>query len=76
MLDYAVKLTRQPSAMEEADVVKLRDAGWEDPEILDICALAAYRNFISRVMDGLGVELDAVYDALPHEYREGLRGSH
>ncbi len=30
MLDYAVKLTKTPAAMEQADVVRLRELGWSD----------------------------------------------
>jgi uncharacterized peroxidase-related enzyme len=57
MLDYAEKLTLTPSAISEADVQKLRDAGWSDRDILDIVHVCAYFNFRVRVVDGLGLEL-------------------
>jgi uncharacterized protein YciW len=57
MLDYAEKVTLTPSAMTEADVQKLRDAGWTDRDILDIVHVCAYFNFRVRVVDGLGLEL-------------------
>jgi uncharacterized peroxidase-related enzyme len=44
LCDYAVKLTRKPEAMEEADVEALRDAGLSDAEILDACQVTAYYN--------------------------------
>jgi len=57
MLEYAEKLTLTPSAMTEADVQKLRDAGWSDRDVLDIVHVCAYFNFRVRVVDGLGLEL-------------------
>jgi uncharacterized peroxidase-related enzyme len=57
MLEYAEKLTLSPSSMSEADVQKLRDAGWSDRDILDIVHVCAYFNFRVRVVDGLGLEL-------------------
>jgi uncharacterized protein YciW len=57
MLEYVEKLTLTPSAMTEADVQGLRDAGWSDRDILDIVHVCAYFNFRVRVVDGLGLEL-------------------
>jgi alkylhydroperoxidase family enzyme len=42
-----------------ADVRALREAGFEDPAIHDICAIVAYFAFVNRLADGLGVELEA-----------------
>ena len=64
MLDYAVALTRSPGSMRESDVAALRVAGFEDAAILDICQVAAYYNYVNRLADGLGVELE---DAWPPE---------
>ena len=58
MLDYAVKLTRQPQEITAADVQSLREAGFEDRAIHDICAITAYFGFVNRIADGLGVELE------------------
>lgn len=58
MLEYADKLTRTPGAMVEADVVSLREAGFDDAAIHDICAVTAYFAFVNRIADGLGVELE------------------
>jgi uncharacterized peroxidase-related enzyme len=57
MLEFAEKLTLAPSNMREADVQKLRDAGWTDRDILDIVHVCAYFNFRVRVVDGLGLEV-------------------
>ena len=59
MLDYAVKLTRWPGDMNEADVSSLRAQGFEDRAIHDICAVTAYFAFVNRIADGLGVELES-----------------
>ncbi len=57
-LDYAVKLTRQPQEITMADVQSLREAGFGDLAIHDICAITAYFGFVNRIADGLGVELE------------------
>lgn len=58
MLDYAVKLTREPWTMTAEDVAALRRAGFEDAAILDINQVAAYYAFVNRLADGLGVEIE------------------
>lgn len=75
MLDYAVKLTREPGQVGEADVAALRAAGWSEREILDICLVTCYRNFVARLADGLGVELAKAYEDLDADYRQGLKGA-
>ena len=59
LLDYAVKLTREPWAMTADDIGRLRAAGWSDAAILDLNLVASYFAFVNRVADGLGVELEA-----------------
>jgi len=58
MLDYAEKLTLEPGSMEEADVERLAEHGFDDRAIHDICAITAYFAFVNRMADGLGVELE------------------
>jgi alkylhydroperoxidase family enzyme len=58
MLDYAVKLTRQPSTIGKADIAALRTAWFNDRAIHDICSITAYFGFVNRIADGLGVELE------------------
>ena len=58
MLDYALKLTVRPQAMEAADVELLRRQGLDDRAIHDICSVSAYFAFVNRIADGLGVELE------------------
>jgi uncharacterized protein YciW len=61
MLDYAVKLTRGPATIEESDVERLRSVGFDDRAILDICQVTAYYNYVNRLADGLGVELEEAW---------------
>ena len=51
---YAAALTQMPSGVEEADVVALRDAGFEDGEILEINQVVAYFAYANRTVLGLG----------------------
>ena len=55
MLDYAVTLTETPSAVTEADVEALRQAGFTDAAILGINLITSYFNFVNRIAEGLGV---------------------
>ncbi len=58
ILDYAVKLTLRPSEMQRSDVERLRGAGLSDGEILDVCQVTSYYNYVNRLADGLGVNLE------------------
>jgi uncharacterized peroxidase-related enzyme len=59
MLDYAVKLTREPRAVTAADVGTLRSVGFDDTAVLDVCQVVSYYNYVNRLADGLGVELES-----------------
>jgi uncharacterized peroxidase-related enzyme len=58
MLTFAEKLTLMPSEVTEADIERLRAVGFSEENIYDIVMLTAYRNFMNRVNDGLGVPTD------------------
>ena len=58
MLDYAAKLTLTPWKVGEGDVCCLRDVGFGEAAILDICQVVSYFNFVNRLADGMGVELE------------------
>ena len=59
MLAYAVKLTRTPAAVSDADVEALRSAGFSDRDILDIVEVVAYYAYANRIADGLGIETES-----------------
>ena len=58
MLRYAIKLTRTPAEMVRGDVNALRDAGFADNDILELCEVIAYYAYANRIADGLGVTLE------------------
>ncbi len=58
MLDYAIKLTKNPAAVSKEDLDALRTAGFADEEILRINLIVSYFNFANRVVSGLGVPLE------------------
>ena len=57
ILDFAFKLTREPSSNKKADIEKLRSLGLDDQQILSTVLITCNFNFMTRLADGLGVEL-------------------
>ncbi|MEX0350242.1 MAG: peroxidase-related enzyme [Paracoccaceae bacterium] len=51
---YARKLTLSPADMVEADVAALREAGFDDGQILEINQVTAYFAYANRTVLGLG----------------------
>jgi uncharacterized peroxidase-related enzyme len=70
MLDYAAKLTHAPGVVAETDVSRLRASGFDDRAIHDICLVAAYFAFATRIAEGLGVDLEQRFEAAPPEAEE------
>ena len=58
MVRFAIKLTKAPGAMDDADVEALRSAGFSDRDILDIVEVVAYYAYANRIADGLGIETE------------------
>lgn len=71
MMDFAVKVCGDSAAMTDADALVLREHGFTDEQIVDIALAAAVRNYYSRALHALGVEVD-VPPALPEPVREAL----
>ncbi|MBO3746806.1 hypothetical protein J5X84_12075 [Streptosporangiaceae bacterium NEAU-GS5] len=59
MAAWARKVARDPNAVVEADVQRMRDCGWEDAEIFAITVFVALRIAFSTVNDALGARPDA-----------------
>ena len=57
MLAYAEKLTLNPSALTREDLDTLR-RHFSDEQVYDIVLIASLFNFIDRIADAFGVELD------------------
>jgi uncharacterized peroxidase-related enzyme len=56
LLDFAVKLTKSPSAVRSHDLDTLRAHGLTEDQLVDAVHCIGYFNFINRVLDGLGVD--------------------
>jgi uncharacterized peroxidase-related enzyme len=55
---YAEKLTRTPWTATRDDLDTLRREGFDDEQISDAVQIIGYFNYINRVADGLGVDLE------------------
>jgi uncharacterized peroxidase-related enzyme len=55
MLDFVVRLSREPWKMMAEDLDRLRQVGFDDRGILQITLIASWFNSINRVADALGV---------------------
>lgn len=62
MVGYARGLTKSPGSLSEADLLPLREAGLDDEAILHVAQIIAYFNFVNRLAQGLGVELEADHE--------------
>lgn len=57
-LEYAACLTNEPSKLDETDAEKLRSAGFDDGEVLEINQVAAYFAYANRTVLGLGINTE------------------
>ena len=55
ILDYARQLTRSPDKMRESAIEKMRAAGLDDGEILEVNQVVSYFAYVNRTVLGLGV---------------------
>ena len=55
---YAKKLTLDPAALRETDIIEMREQGYNDGEILEINQVCAYFCYANRTVLGLGCNLD------------------
>ncbi|MHC4079056.1 MAG: carboxymuconolactone decarboxylase family protein [Planctomycetota bacterium] len=58
LLDYVTKITKAPATCTREDVDALRAAGASDEEIHATVQVCSYFNYINRVADALGVDLE------------------
>ena len=76
MLEYAELLTVQPANVTEADVQRLREHGWSDADVVDIVHVVALFNYMTRIADGLGIEMErGILDAEERD-REVVDAAH
>ena len=58
LCDHAVKLTRDPAGVTRTDIDGLRAMGLSDRAINDATQVISFFNYINRVAEGLGVDLE------------------
>jgi uncharacterized peroxidase-related enzyme len=61
MLDFAVKLTTEPWAIDEVDRAALREAGFSERDIWDIAAVAGFFNMSNRVASATDMRPNSAY---------------
>jgi uncharacterized peroxidase-related enzyme len=72
MLAYAEKIALDASRINQADVDKVRAAGFTDHEICDIALCAAFRCFISRFFDATGAGPEPAYIDSDETFRKAM----
>lgn len=72
MLAYAEKIAIDASAVSEADIVRLREAGFSDRNIADIALCAAFRCFVARYFDAVGAGPEAAFIDSDEEFRTAM----
>jgi uncharacterized peroxidase-related enzyme len=71
MMKFARKVALDAAEIQAGDVEELRELGFAEEEIFDIAATAAGRAFFTKLLDAMGVQLDAKV----LEMDEGLRNA-
>ena len=59
ILEYAEKITKEPSNITKDDVTKLLENGFSETAIHDIVQVTSYFNYVNRIADALGIELES-----------------
>jgi len=70
MLDYAVKLTKEPAACGPDDIAALRAHGFSDEDIWDIAEVAAMFNFTNRLASATGMLPNPEYHGMARVPRQ------
>jgi uncharacterized peroxidase-related enzyme len=61
VLRYARKLTQDPGSMTQSDADAIFAAGWDQTALYHTVAVTALFNFMNRLVEGTGIELDPSY---------------
>ncbi len=70
---FAAKVATDAASIGQADVDALRAAGLSDADVADVVYAAAARSFFTRVLDGLGAQLDVqTAETFPAELRQAM----
>jgi uncharacterized peroxidase-related enzyme len=61
VLRFARRLTEAPAGVTDEDARAVFAAGWDETALYHTVAVTALFNFMNRLVDGLGIELDPAY---------------
>jgi uncharacterized peroxidase-related enzyme len=64
MLDFAIKITTNSAACDDADIAALRAHGFDDADIMDIAQTAALFNYSNRVASALALRPNQEFHAM------------
>ena len=64
MLDYAIRLSRTPELVDDADHARLRAAGWDDDAVWDISAVTAFFALSNRMAHATGMRANPEFHAM------------
>jgi uncharacterized peroxidase-related enzyme len=72
--EFASKVAADASEVDQADVDRLKEeGGLTDADVADVVFAVAARSFFTRVLDGLGAQLDhQTAEALPADLRDAM----
>lgn len=72
VMELAAKVAADATAVDAADIERLRALGLSDREIVDVVLAAAARCFFSKTLDALGAQADASFAELDPVLRDPL----
>ncbi|HWR82494.1 MAG TPA: hypothetical protein VN285_04265 [Candidatus Deferrimicrobium sp.] len=55
LLEFAQQLTHRPAEVSNTDVERLRQVGWDDPQIAEAIYIISLFAFFNRVADAFGL---------------------
>ena len=64
MILFAVKCSKNPQSLTEADYEKLREHGFKQSEIVEVVAMSALAVYANIIADATGMESDSMFDKL------------
>ena len=67
MLDFASKLTTDPSDIDDTDLKILRDAEFTEKEIWDIASVASFYNMTNRMASAVDMQPNDEYHFMNRE---------
>jgi uncharacterized peroxidase-related enzyme len=71
--EFAAKVAADAASVVQSDVDRLREHGLSDADVADVVYAASARSFFTRVLDGLGAQLDTeTADALPTDLLDSM----